>query len=233
MKWPKSNERLKFALLVLGLLFVMAVFGAAVWWLITPANAAGIAPPCPIALKLHTVPDGLAAGFHVNLLDAQGIPILQSVSNEYSEVFFELSGVADCTPHMAVVIECDNNPACTQLVSFNPTGLTDWYLSFAPVTTTVPPETTTTTTLPCPTCDTCDECPVQDLTQIIAVAGGLFAVIGYLINYLIQRWNVSKGKVRVQAYLPYTTPAGKASFHWVTKYESTKDKTGKIIVKEK
>lgn len=140
MKWDFKSTM---AGLIIG--FVLALVMLA---LISIVFAQGtIQPPCPIFLKLVTVPEGSNIGLTVVLKDTDGTVVMQKSSNEYGEVLFELGGIAECKAYKATILECDDIPECSRMVEFNPLGFTTWDITAVEV--------------PCPACNSCcPSCPI-------------------------------------------------------------------------
>jgi len=113
--------------------------------------------PCPIALDIRTLPSFAADGLTV-ILKYGGAPIAQKTIRD-GEVLFDVSHLAPCGSFEAVILECEDNPACHKAVAFNPSGYTLWDI--------------TAVEIPCKPCvcdwckDILDKCPDEIMEECL------------------------------------------------------------------
>jgi len=176
--------------------------------------------PCPLAFNFLTSPPGAAVGLNVqiNYLNNQ---VYSGTVNEYGEIVMDLGdqGISNCNVQnfILTVLECKDDPICSQTVSFNPNGYTTIDLREANLFSEC--LTTDQCTAICPTCPDCkcpecicpacpiccsyawceengfikpEECPVQEDTTIDTVIIAIVTLIAGL--------GIGKYKLGVKIY---------------------------------
>lgn len=160
--FPRKSKR---ELVIVNKIFLSTI----IFSLALMASGALALEPCPLAFNFLTSPPGAAVGLNVQLTYLNN-QVYTGTVNEYGEIVLDLGdqGISKCNSQnfILTVLECKDDPVCSQTVSFNPNGYTTIDLREANLFEECLTRDQCTALCPtCPDCNcpecVCPECPTD------------------------------------------------------------------------